>query len=200
MPSDSIFRASSVELLTTQSESESFVTTDGQSASLSWNKAPIWGVLPVFITVRLLQVCYCGALSLTKGRVCRLQMLLALASAVILGSQSRGTRDHILLAQIQDFLLIASYDSQGYGGGIRPHLHMGSPNNWLCPLLTTPRHGPRRSSPFPTVTLLLRAYSLPRESDYRAVSQMRSFTESPRRLYDTAYSSFALSSVSRQRT
>jgi hypothetical protein len=25
-------------------ESESYVTTDGQSASLSWNKAPIWGL------------------------------------------------------------------------------------------------------------------------------------------------------------
>jgi hypothetical protein len=27
-------------------ESESHVTTDGQSASLSWNKAPIWGLRP----------------------------------------------------------------------------------------------------------------------------------------------------------
>jgi hypothetical protein len=29
-------------------ESESYVTTDGQSASLSWNKAPIWSVRPDF--------------------------------------------------------------------------------------------------------------------------------------------------------
>jgi hypothetical protein len=29
-------------------ESESYVTTDGQSASLSWNKAPIWGLRPDF--------------------------------------------------------------------------------------------------------------------------------------------------------
>jgi hypothetical protein len=28
------------------SESESYVTTDGQSASLSWHKAPIWGLRP----------------------------------------------------------------------------------------------------------------------------------------------------------
>jgi hypothetical protein len=27
-----------------QSQSQSYVTTDGQSASLSWNKAPIWGL------------------------------------------------------------------------------------------------------------------------------------------------------------
>jgi hypothetical protein len=57
----------------------------------------------IFITVRQLQACCYGALSLTRGRVCSLRMLLALASAVILGSESRGTRDHILLHQILDF-------------------------------------------------------------------------------------------------
>jgi hypothetical protein len=57
----------------------------------------------IFATVRQLRVCWCGALSLARGRVCRLQLLLVLASAVILGSQSRGTRDHILLSQIRDF-------------------------------------------------------------------------------------------------
>jgi hypothetical protein len=31
--------------------SQSYVTTDCQSASLSWNKAPIWGLRPIFITV-----------------------------------------------------------------------------------------------------------------------------------------------------
>jgi hypothetical protein len=30
------------------SQSHSYVTTDGQSASLSWNKAPIWGLRPDF--------------------------------------------------------------------------------------------------------------------------------------------------------
>jgi hypothetical protein len=55
-----------------------------------------------FITVRHLRVCWCGAVSLTRERVCRLQFLLVLASAVILGSESRGTHDHILLPQIRD--------------------------------------------------------------------------------------------------
>jgi hypothetical protein len=73
-----------------------------------------------------------GASSLTRGRVCRLQ-LLVLASTVILGSESCGTHDHILLSQIRDSpnlegqvpiyiypqalgsIFIASYDSQGYG-------------------------------------------------------------------------------------
>jgi hypothetical protein len=29
-----------------ESQSQSYVTTDGQPASLSWNKAPIWGLRP----------------------------------------------------------------------------------------------------------------------------------------------------------
>jgi hypothetical protein len=74
-----------------ESESESYVTTDGQSASLSWNKSPIWDLRPDFY--------YC----LMRGWVCRLQLVLALPSAVILGFESRGTRDHILLSLIRDF-------------------------------------------------------------------------------------------------
>jgi hypothetical protein len=41
--------------------------------------------------------------SLTTRWVCRLQLLLALASAVILRSESRGSLDHILLSHIRDF-------------------------------------------------------------------------------------------------
>jgi hypothetical protein len=57
----------------------------------------------IFITVRQLRVCWCGVLSLMRGWVCHLQLLLALASTVILRCESRGTRDHILLSQIRDF-------------------------------------------------------------------------------------------------
>jgi hypothetical protein len=57
----------------------------------------------IFITVKQLRVCWCGAFSLTRGRVCRLELLLAFARAVILRSESRGTWDHILLSQIWDF-------------------------------------------------------------------------------------------------
>jgi hypothetical protein len=57
----------------------------------------------IFITVRQLRVCWYGALSLTRGRVSRLRMLLALVSAVTFRSESRRTRDHILLSQTGDF-------------------------------------------------------------------------------------------------
>jgi hypothetical protein len=41
--------------------------------------------------------------SLMRGWVCYLILLLALASTFILGPESCGTRDHILLSQIRDF-------------------------------------------------------------------------------------------------
>jgi hypothetical protein len=78
-------------------------------------------------------------------------LLLVFASAVILVSKSRETHKHILLSQIWDsptwramspylyppgtgsssytpstgFPLVVSYDSQGYGGLIRPCFHTG---------------------------------------------------------------------------
>jgi hypothetical protein len=94
--------------------------------------------------------------SLTTGWVCRLQLLLVLARTVIFRSESRGTHDHILLSKIRDSpnvegqvpvfisprnrvarlypqalgpLFVASYDSQGYGGGIRPGLHTANTGN-----------------------------------------------------------------------
>jgi hypothetical protein len=86
-----------------QSQSQSHIATDGQSVSKSWCRAPIWAHDQIFITVWHLRSCYCGAPSLTRGQVCLLHMLLALSSAVFLGSQSLGTHDHILLSQISDF-------------------------------------------------------------------------------------------------
>jgi hypothetical protein len=57
----------------------------------------------IFIIVSQLRVCWFGAPSLTRGRVCRLQFLLALASAVIFLSEPHRIRGHILLSQIWDF-------------------------------------------------------------------------------------------------
>jgi hypothetical protein len=79
----------------------------------------------IFITVSQLRVCWYGTLSLTRGRVCSLQLLVVLARAVILGSESRVPRDHILLSQILDWPFVTSYDSQDHGGGIRHRLQTG---------------------------------------------------------------------------
>jgi hypothetical protein len=83
-----------------------------------------------------------------EKRVCCFQVLLALASAVILRSEFGGTHDHIysrlpqpvgsgpsiytprnrvaqLYPQALGSLFNASCDTQGYGGGIRTRLHAG---------------------------------------------------------------------------
>jgi hypothetical protein len=67
----------------------------------SWCQAPTWGPRPDFYYSQL-PVCWRRETSLRRGRVCRLQLLLAFASAVILGSGAHGTRDHILLSQNRD--------------------------------------------------------------------------------------------------
>jgi hypothetical protein len=66
----------------------------------------------ILSSVRQLRVCWCGAFSLTRGRVCHLQMLLALASEGIFGSESLGTN----CLRFETSLFVASYDSQVHGG------------------------------------------------------------------------------------
>jgi hypothetical protein len=100
-------------------ESESYVTTDGQSVSLSWNKATSEAYGHIVITVTQLRVC-CGALSLTRGRVCLLYMLLALS-----GPSPVGLAIIFYSLRFETSLFVASYDWQGYDGGIRSRLHMG---------------------------------------------------------------------------
>jgi hypothetical protein len=67
-----------------------------------WTKHPLGAYDQMLIIVWQLRGCWFGAPSLTRGRVCRLQLLLGLASAVIFGSESHRTRGHILLSQIRD--------------------------------------------------------------------------------------------------
>jgi hypothetical protein len=52
-----------------------------------------------------------------EKRVCRLQLLLALASAVILGFESRRLATIFYCLNFETSLFVASYDSQGYCGG-----------------------------------------------------------------------------------
>jgi hypothetical protein len=53
-----------------QSQSQSHIVTDSQSASQSWCRAPSGAHAQIFITVWQSQSCLCGAPSLTRGQVC----------------------------------------------------------------------------------------------------------------------------------
>jgi hypothetical protein len=76
-----------------ESESESYVTTNGQSASLSWNKAPIWGLRPDFYFRRTVAgLLMWGALSDERT---------GLSFTIATGASQRShSRDRILLSQI----------------------------------------------------------------------------------------------------
>jgi hypothetical protein len=65
--------------------------SDGQPASLSWYQAPIWDHDRTPITVRKLRVCWCGALCLTRERVCSLQFCWASPALSFFWSESRRT-------------------------------------------------------------------------------------------------------------
>jgi hypothetical protein len=111
--------------LVTTTESESYITTDGQPASLSWNKAPIWGLRPDLYFSES-----CGFVDLERP-------LWREAGSVVYNScwpspakSFSGPSPVGLVAifycfRFETFLFVASCDSQGHGGGIRPRLHTG---------------------------------------------------------------------------
>jgi hypothetical protein len=112
--------------------------------------------------------------SLKRRWDCRLQLMLVLASAFVLRSEYHEPHDHILLSQTRESprlegqvpvfisprnrvaqlypqalgsLFVTSYDSQGYGGSIRPRLHMEFSkinSTYLTVLLIASRHGQHR--------------------------------------------------------
>jgi hypothetical protein len=104
-----------------------------------------------FLLVRHLQVCWCGAPSLTRGQVCRLQLLLGSSAQSFSGPspaghiiifyclrfetpQPGGPGPRTYIPQVLGSLFVASYDSQGYGGIIWTRLHavvhVIQPRNW----------------------------------------------------------------------
>jgi hypothetical protein len=102
---------------------ESYITTDSQSASVSWNKAPIWGLRPDFYYCQTVAgLLMWGALSDE-----RTGLSFTIAAGPHQRSHSRvripwDSRPYFTL-RFKNFLFVASYDSQGYSGGIPPHLH-----------------------------------------------------------------------------
>jgi hypothetical protein len=79
-----------------ESESQSYITTYGQSASLSWNKAPIWGLRTDFYYCQTFAgLLMWGTLS-DESRVCSLLLLLVLASVYMCCGLSRFHSDRVV--------------------------------------------------------------------------------------------------------
>jgi hypothetical protein len=85
----------------------------GQSVSLSWNKVPIWGLGQDFRYCQtVVDLLMWGALS--DERTDR-------SFTIAAGVRQR----HIFCLRFDTSLFVASYDSQGYGGGIGPRVNTG---------------------------------------------------------------------------
>jgi hypothetical protein len=127
------------------SESESYVTTDSQSASLSWNKAPIWGLTTTFLLLsdncRFVNVGW--SLWRENGSVVYNCWWRSPAQ------QYRWTRDHILLSQIWDYPFRRLLQLAGLRWRYSTPPPHGRLNFWLCSLLITSQHGPWRNTQFP---------------------------------------------------
>jgi hypothetical protein len=66
----------------------------------------------IFITVRHLRVCWWGALSLTRGQVCRLQLLQVLPEQSFPGLNPVGLVTIFYCLSFKASIFVASYDSQ----------------------------------------------------------------------------------------
>jgi hypothetical protein len=105
-------------------ESESYVTTDGQPASLSWNKAPIRGLRPdlYYMSDSYGLVLVGRPLWREVGSVL-FMCCWPLPAQSFSGPSPLGLETIFYCLTFETSLFVASYGSQGHGG-IRPHLHM----------------------------------------------------------------------------
>jgi hypothetical protein len=118
----------SVYLSASVSQSQSyFMTGTIPPISSSWRRAP-WDSQQEFFFSPKLNTCghspYITS-SLVRGSVCHLQLLLALASAFS-GPIPEGLTNIFYCLRYDASPFVAFYNSQGYGGGIRPSLHKGN--------------------------------------------------------------------------
>jgi hypothetical protein len=119
-----------VSLQNRLNQSQIYLTTSGQSASLSWYQAAIWDTRPIILSFhgKYFQALFSNqAPYLRRGRICNLsaQLLQGLASSVTLKSKSRRTRGNIFLSHLRPWThFVIPYDYQSYGRSILSWLHM----------------------------------------------------------------------------
>jgi hypothetical protein len=140
---------------------EFYVTTDGQPASLSWYKAPIWGLRPdLYYLYDNYGLALVGRPFWREDGLDFYICCWPLPAQSFFGPSPLGLATIFYCLTFETSLFVASYDSQGHGGGIRSRLHTGislcfSSPHYIAFCRTTQK---TRS---PTVLLLLRVYSLP---------------------------------------
>jgi hypothetical protein len=85
----------------------------------------------IFVTVRQLRVCWCGTLSLTEDGSIVCNCCWPSPVQLVSGLSPMGLVTIFYYLIFETSLFVASYDSQGWDGGIRPHLHTGWIRSYL---------------------------------------------------------------------
>jgi hypothetical protein len=154
------------------SESESELLYDWRFTANQFDLAKArWDSRPVILFFQLKTCGYSPYVTscLTIGWACRLLLLLALTSAVILRSESSGTHDHILLSQIRD--------SPNLEGQLPVFI---SARNRLARLYPhTPRHWVPFSSPSTTRMIMLEGSAVKSKSHFEWQSVSKSWCRAP---------------------
>jgi hypothetical protein len=109
---------------------QSYFTTGGLPLiSSSWSRAP-WESRPEFFSLNWTPAVIHITSSCQRGWVYPLQLLLALASAFIFGSESCGTRDHILVSQISRLPFLSPPTTRRFTVEV---FEPASTRNYSCP-------------------------------------------------------------------
>jgi hypothetical protein len=102
---------------------------DWRPVSMSWCRAPSGAHYHIFITVWQLRSCFVGLpLWREDGSVFCICCWSSPAQPFS-GQSPLGLATIFYCLRFETSVFVASYDSQGYGGGIRPRLHTGILNN-----------------------------------------------------------------------
>jgi hypothetical protein len=103
-----------------QSQSQSHIATDGQSISKSWRRAP-----QIFITLWQLRSCFLGRSLWREDGSVFCTCYWSSPAQSFSGPSPLDLATIFYCLSFETSLFVASYDSQGHGGGIRPRLHTG---------------------------------------------------------------------------
>jgi hypothetical protein len=105
--------------------SQSYSTTDGQSASLSWNKTAIWGLRPDSHYIqKITGLLMWGALFDEKSVI--YNCCWSSSAQSFSGPSLVGLVAIFYCLTFDTSLFVASYDSRGHGGSIRPRTQVSA--------------------------------------------------------------------------
>jgi hypothetical protein len=115
-------------LSTSMLRAEPYAATDGQPASLSWNKAPIWGFGPyIYYLCDSYGFVLVGRPLWRKDGSVFYICCWPLPAQSLFGPSPLGLTTMFYSLRFETSFFVASYDSQGHGGSIQSRLHTGIP-------------------------------------------------------------------------